>query len=199
MAELVIVVLVVVLISATCSVFEAVLYSIPISHIESLVHSGKASGRTLRKLREQIDRPISAILSLNTIANTGGASLAGAFAVSYFGTGTLATEYIFPTFFTLVILLFSEVIPKTIGVAFARPLSIIIARPLQLLVWVLTPSIVLCRMATRLVAKGQKEQDMSGEELISLASGAVAVCSIQLKPTSFKTFCRLKRKPLPKS
>jgi len=122
----------------------------------------------LRRLRANVDKPISAILSLNTIANTGGASLAGFMAGKVLGKDSIE-EYLFSGLFTISILLFAEVIPKTIGVVFARPVSGFIARPLQLLVWTFTPFIILCRLATRLVAKGQKEQDISDEELISLA------------------------------
>jgi CBS domain containing-hemolysin-like protein len=166
--ELFIVVLAVVIISATCSLFEAVLYSVPRSHIESLAQAGQKSGQTLRRLRAHVDRPISAILSLNTIANTGGASLAGIIAGNILGKDSIE-EYLFSAAFTLAILLFAEVIPKTIGVVYARPIATFIAQPLQVLVWVFTPFIILCRLATRLVAKEQKEQDISDEELISLA------------------------------
>ena len=77
MIELIIVVVAVILTSAMCSLFEAVLYSVPISHIETLARENKTSGLILRHLRQTVDRPISAILSLNTISNTGGVSLAG--------------------------------------------------------------------------------------------------------------------------
>ncbi|MDA0708749.1 MAG: hemolysin family protein [bacterium] len=168
MVELLAVVIGVVLISAMCSLFEAVLYSVPISHIESLAQSGKKAGHTLRKMRANVDRPISAILSLNTIANTGGASLAGIIAGKIVGKDSIE-EYLFSAGFTLVILLFAEVIPKTIGVVYARPVSTYIAQPLQLLVWLFAPLITLCRFATRLVASSQPSQDISNEEFISLA------------------------------
>lgn len=168
MIELLIVVLGVVFVSGTCSLFEAVLYSVPVSHIESLAQTGNKSGRILRKLRANVDRPISAILSLNTIANTGGASLAGIIAGNILGKDSVE-EYLFSAGFTIAILLFAEVIPKTIGVVYARPVSAFIALPLQWLVWMFTPFIILCRLATRLVAREQKEQDISDEELISLA------------------------------
>jgi CBS domain containing-hemolysin-like protein len=148
--------------------FEAVLYSVPRSHIESLERTGQKSGRILNQLRARIDRPISAILSLNTIANTGGASLAGIIAGNILGKDSVE-EYLFSGIFTLSILIIAEVIPKTIGVVYARPIASFIARPLQWLVWIFTPLIMLCRLATRLVAKEQKEQDISDEELISLA------------------------------
>ena len=65
MVALIAVVGAVVFISALCSLFEAVLYSVPISHVESLAQAGRTSGRILRRLRSNVDRPISAILSLN--------------------------------------------------------------------------------------------------------------------------------------
>lgn len=168
MIELFIVVIGVVIISATCSLFEAVLYSVPISHIESLAQTGQKSGQILRKLRTNVDRPISAILSLNTIANTGGASLAGIIAGNILGKDSIE-EYLFSAGFTLSILLFAEVIPKTVGVVYARPAATLIAYPLQLLVWIFAPLIFLCRLATRLVANKQEEQDISNEEFISMA------------------------------
>ena len=76
MIALLIAVTTVVLVSAMCSLFEAVLYSIPMSRIEALIQRGKKSGKLLQKMREQVDAPITAILSLNTISNTAGAAVA---------------------------------------------------------------------------------------------------------------------------
>ncbi|MFP6592689.1 MAG: DUF21 domain-containing protein, partial [Candidatus Latescibacterota bacterium] len=119
MIELVVAVDLAVSISAMCSLFEAVLYSVPVGHIEALAESGRTSGRILKALRDRVDRPIAAILSLNTIANTAGAAIAGAAAVKVFGDDRLVW---FSVFFTLAILVLSEVIPKTLGVVYARPL-----------------------------------------------------------------------------
>ena len=166
MTELVMTVGIVVGVSAMCSLFEAVLYAVPLSHVESLAAAGQSTGRILQKLRRNVDRPIAAILSLNTIANTAGAAVAGALAAQVMGQAWLVY---FSAFFTLLILLFSEVIPKTAGVTFSRPLAGVIARPLQLLVWVFTPLIWLTRFATRLVSRGHEEQRVSAEELIVMA------------------------------
>jgi len=166
MAELVVIVVIVVGISAMCSLFEAVLYAVPLSHVESLAAAGRSTGRILQRLRRNVDRPITAILSLNTIANTAGAAVAGAAALKVFGAAWLVY---FSAFFTLLILLFSEVIPKTAGVTFSRPLAGLIARPLQLMVWVFAPLIWLTRFATRLVSRGHEEQRISAEELIVMA------------------------------
>ena len=71
-----------VLISAVCSLFEAVLYSVPLSHVESMIQKHRFGGSTFKHLRRNVDRPIAAILSLNTIANTAGAAFAGAAATA---------------------------------------------------------------------------------------------------------------------
>ena len=169
MVTLIAVVGAVVFISALCSLFEAVLYSVPISHVEGLAQAGHASGRILRRLRSNVDRPISAILSLNTVANTGGGAISGAVAVNAFGENPMIIDIYFPAFFTLCILLLSEVIPKTAGVIYSRPISGYIARPLQVLVWVFTPLIELLQFVTRMVSRGNTAQAISEEELIVLA------------------------------
>jgi len=152
--------------SAMCSLFEAVLYSVPVGHIERLAESGRTSGRILRELRRHVDRPIAAILSLNTIANTAGAAFAGASAAAVFGQDSLV---LFSAIFTLTVLIFSEVLPKTAGVVYSRSLAGPIARPLQVLVWVFAPLVWLCRGLTHLIRRDQGEHDISEEELIVMA------------------------------
>ena len=163
MLELSIVVGLVVLTSAACSLFEAVLYSVPLSQIDALERAGRRSGPVLRTLRAQVDRPIAAILSLNTVANTGGAALAGAIAARVFGSIWIGY---FSAAFTLAILLFSEIIPKTAGVVYARRLAGPIARPLQMLVLLFTPVIWLSRRITRLVSIGREADRVSDDELL---------------------------------
>ena len=163
MVELSLVVGLVVLTSAACSLFEAVLYSVPLSQIDVLERAGRPSGPILRTLRAQVDRPIAAILSLNTVANTGGAALAGGLASNVFGSVWIGY---FSAAFTLAILLFSEIIPKTAGVVYAHRLAEPIARPLQMLVLVFTPVIWLSRHVTRLVAIGRETDRVSDEDLL---------------------------------
>ena len=166
MTELIIGVSAVVLISALCSLCEAALYSIPISHIESLVQNGHSSGRILKKLRKDVDRPIAAILSLNTIANTAGAAVVGAAAVNVLGPQWLAY---FSAFLTLMILVFSEVVPKTAGVVYSRALAPLMARPLQLLIWLFLPIIWFTSLITRIVSRGHSNEQISEEELVVMA------------------------------
>ncbi len=165
MAELIVVVALVVVTSAACSLFEAVLYSVPASRIETLERAGRPAGRILKRLRRQVDQPIAAVLSLNTIANTGGGAVAGALAASAFGTSRVGA---FSVAFTLAILVFSEVLPKTVGVVYARGLAPLIARPLEALVVVFRPLVSVTRLLTMLVWSGQQEPRMSDDELLTM-------------------------------
>lgn len=177
MTELFIVVGLVLGISAACSLFEAVLYSMPVGQVEILEQSGRRSGRLLRELRQRIDEPIAAILSLNTIANTGGGAMAGALAASYLGAGNVVY---FSVAFTLAILLFSEVLPKTLGVIHAARLAPFIARPLVWVVVLFRPLVALTRVVTKLFWSGEREHRVSDEELLSLVG--LGLRSGTLKP-----------------
>jgi len=165
MFELVVAVSAAVLISAMCSLFEAVLYSVPLSHIESMAAEGRRAGHILQRLRQDVDRPISAILSLNTMANTAGATIAGAAALKVFGSDWVSY---FSAFFTVAILMFSEVIPKTAGVVYNRALSVVIAQPLHLLVILFTPFIWLTGTVTKLISRGKVADEVSQNELASM-------------------------------
>ena len=176
MLELLLVVTAVLMTSAICSLFEAVLYSVPVSRIEALERAGSPSGHVLKELRRRVDRPIAAVLSLNTIANTGGGAIAGALAAQVFG----GNIWLFSCVFTLAILVFSEVLPKTIGVVYARGLAPWIARPLQGLVWWFRPLITLTQHATKLVWSGQPEQRVSDDELLTMV--ALGLRSGDLQP-----------------
>ncbi len=156
-----------IIVSAMCSVFEAALYSVPLSHIEILSHSNKYSGRILQKLKKDIHKPITAILTLNTIANTAGAAIAGASASVVFGDQYLAW---FSAAFTFSILLFSEILPKTIGVAYCKGLAPWIALPLQWMVTLLSPAIWLIQAITRLIPTQNRELLVSAKEVQAIAT-----------------------------
>jgi CBS domain containing-hemolysin-like protein len=175
MLELIIAVSCALFISAGCSLFEAVLYSTPMRRVEAMVQEKKTSGKIFKELRQNVDRPITAILSLNTIAHTAGAAVAGSAATIVFGHQWLGY---FSAFFTLIILIFSEVIPKTAGVIYARPLVPLVAYPLKILVSLMTPIIWLCSHITGLIARGKADESVSPNELrimaqISLQTGGI--------------------------
>ncbi|MEM7124829.1 MAG: hemolysin family protein [Chloroflexota bacterium] len=165
MVSLILAVGTVIVVSAMCSLFEAVIYAVPLSHIESLVQAKRPNGLILQQLREKVDEPIAAILSLNTIANTAGAAIAGAMAAGVFGSAWLG---LFSSLFTLAILLFSEVVPKTVGVVYARSLSERIARPLLYLVWVFKPLIWLLGLATKVIERRESSEKVSEADLVAM-------------------------------
>ena len=166
MIELIFAVCFAVLISAGCSLFEAVLYSVPMRHVETMDRQKRRSGKIFKELRRNIDKPITAILSLNTIANTAGAAVAGAAATVVLGREWLVY---FSIFFTLVILIFSEVLPKTAGVVYAKPLMPWVALPLNFLVKLMSPAVWLCTHVTKLISREKTQDSVSPEELKTLA------------------------------
>ncbi|SDP08457.1 hemolysin family protein [Desulforhopalus singaporensis] len=153
-------------VSALCSVCEAVLYSITASQVEMLKKEGGRSGELLQAMRADIEEPITAILTLNTIANTIGAAVAGAAAATIFGDENLL---FFSLCFTLAILIFSEILPKTVGVTFAFKLAPAISYPLRTMIIVLKPIVWLCRVITRILPQRQ-EETISAEEVRTLAT-----------------------------
>ena len=166
MLQLILAVSFAILISAVCSLFEAVLYSVPLRQIEAMIQGKKFGGRTFKRLRRNIERPIAAILSLNTIANTAGAAFAGAAATAVFGQQWLGY---FSAAFTLAILILSEILPKTAGVVYARSLVGPVAYALKSLVWIMTPVIWLSGRITRLIGRGSKNEAVTAEEIQVMA------------------------------
>lgn len=157
---------VVLLISAVCSLCEAALYSLSVSHIEITGQSHKRVGRILMGLKKNIHRPITAILTMNTIANTAGATIVGVAAAGVFGTNNVVW---FSAAFTLAILLFAEIIPKTIGVSYCRELAFWIAYPIQGMVKLLTPVILIIQAVTRLLPAKNDGLLVSAQEIQTLA------------------------------
>lgn len=121
-------------VSFLCSLLEASLLSMPRSHVETLRERGTPTGRLLHRLKTEIDRPLAAILTLNTVAHTVGAAGVGAQAARIYGSNAVG---IAGAVMTLLILIASEIIPKTVGAVYARPLAPITA-------WVTQAMIVLC-------------------------------------------------------
>ncbi|MBC8316382.1 MAG: DUF21 domain-containing protein [Desulfobulbaceae bacterium] len=153
-------------VSALCSVLESVLYSVSISQVEVLSKSGRASGKILKKLKSDIQQPIAAILTLNTIAHTMGAAIAGAAASAVLGDVYLG---IFSAIFTFTILIFSEILPKIIGVVYCKQLAPFIALPLIALVKILAPIVWFCQLTTKIIPGYQQESLVSAEEIQAMA------------------------------
>ncbi len=154
-------------ISAVCSLTETMLYSVSWAHIEELRKKGKISGEMLFRMRSEVEKPIAAVLTLNTIANTAGSAVAGAAFTAVFGSAYMG---IFAAVFTCLILIFGEIIPKTIGVVYANTASNIMARPLFILTKILTPIIWLSGLITRMISPANKGPQMSEDDIRAVAS-----------------------------
>lgn len=155
------------ILAALSSVTEAALYSVSASQVEILAKSGRRSGAILKELKDDINKPITAILTLNTVANTMGASVAGAAAASLFGVQYLG---LFSIIFTLAILIFSEIIPKIIGVSYCKELAPWIAPPLMVLVKVMAPLVWLSNFLVKLIEKPGQQSYVTAKEIQAIAA-----------------------------
>jgi CBS domain containing-hemolysin-like protein len=118
----------VLLMSALCSMSESAIYAVRMTYVMTLANTGSLAGRILLGFKENMERPISAILIINTAANTAGAAIAGHQAQQLFGETAVGW---FAAAFTVAVLVFSEILPKLIGVVYCRTIA-----PTVSLVWV---------------------------------------------------------------
>lgn len=152
--------------SFLCSILEAVLLSVTPAYVASAVEERPKTGERLEKLKGNIDRPLSAILSLNTIAHTIGAAGAGAEAQEYFGSEWLGVA---SAVLTLLILVVSEIIPKTVGAVYWRKLAPFTASFLPILIGCLYPFVLMSEVLTKLIKGKKKKETVSKQEIAALA------------------------------
>lgn len=148
-----------------CSIAEAVLLSISRPFVSDLENRNAEKGRLLRHLKDDIERPLSAILTLNTIAHTMGAAGAGAQAALVFGNAYIG---VISAILTLLILVFSEIIPKTLGAHYWRQLAVPVAMTLKWLTWLLYPFVLLSQKITNGMKRG-KEVKITRDEMMAMA------------------------------
>lgn len=138
--ELIIIYLILALaVSFLCSIMEAVLLSTPVSFITMKENEGVKTAVLLKQQKQNIDKPISAILSLNTVAHTLGAAGVGAETVKVFGEAYFG---LISAILTILILVLSEIIPKTIGACYWRSLAMGSARIIQVLIVITYPLVL---------------------------------------------------------
>lgn len=157
---------VVLVVSFLCSIFESVLLSLTRPQIEQMINAKKRAGRMLADFKENIDVPIAAILILNTAAHTIGAAVAGASYSNVFDSSTL---WVFSILFTIAVLLLTEIIPKTLGVAHARTLASPVAYSIKWLSRLLWPLVALSEKISRSIRGDIDVQVTSPEEIRLLA------------------------------
>ncbi|MEM9278687.1 MAG: hemolysin family protein [Pseudomonadota bacterium] len=154
-------------VSFLCSILEAVLLSITPSFVEAVEEERPGLAEKLRKLRADIERPLAAILSLNTIAHTVGATGAGAQAAVVFDDTGVG---IFSAVLTLGILVLSEIVPKTLGATYWRALAPFTVRVLPWLIIAQLPLVWMSQAITRVLTSGKAESEVSREEITALTN-----------------------------
>lgn len=149
-------------VSFLCSILEAVLLSLHPSYIKSLKNTKPKTAKRLEKQKKDIDLSIGSILTLNTFAHTLGAAGVGAEAAKIFGN-----EYMFyiSAILTILILVFSEIIPKTIGAIYWKELSGISSRVIQFLVFITYPLLLAMNFITSFISKNKKKRNITKEEI----------------------------------
>jgi putative hemolysin len=154
-------------ISFICSVLEAVLLSLTHAYVGVMQERGERAGALLARMRENLDEPIAAILTLNTISHTVTATISGAMALRLFGSQWVA---LFSALLTLVILVFSEILPKTIGASYWHRLAPPSAYVLRGMILLLKPILVPLAFFNRLIApRGEQAHTISRAELEVMA------------------------------
>jgi CBS domain containing-hemolysin-like protein len=166
MTLLIVYILVALVFSFLCSIAEAVLLSVSSPYVTLLEKRGRKSGQMLRKLKSDIGEPLAAILTLNTIAHTIGAAGAGAQVTVVFGSAYLG---IASAVLTLLILILSEIIPKTLGAQYWRRLAPATAYGLRALIWVLYPFVILSKKLTRGLIDEPTLMGFSRQEFAAMA------------------------------
>jgi len=153
-------------VSFLCSIMEAVLLSVTPSFVARAESEHGEAGRKLAELKTDVDRPLAAILSLNTIAHTVGAAGAGAQATVVFGNQYVGAASAVLTF---LILVFSEIIPKTLGAVHWRALALPVTRVLVPTMWSMWPLVKLAQGLTRILAGDAKQVTVHRNEFTALA------------------------------
>jgi CBS domain containing-hemolysin-like protein len=168
MIILMLIVFLTITISGICSLFEAILYSTRVGTLE-VARKNKQKKKLANKLlcmKRNIAAPIAAILILNTISNTAGASIAGMFAAKAIGGNYVP---LFSIVFTLVILFLSEIIPKTVGAIHWRYLWSVIVTPLSFIKFMLHPLIFVTQKLSNFITRGHPYESITEEEILAAA------------------------------
>ncbi len=156
--------------SFLCSLWEAVLLSISPSYMQVKLNEGEKTGAILKAFKENIDRPLAAILTVNTIAHTVGAIGVGQQATKIWAeTSPWVTGAVVPVVMTAAILILSEIIPKTIGANNWKLLAPFTARSLDVVIKVTYPVIWLAQWITRAFNTQKEKNVFSRTDFLAMA------------------------------
>lgn len=153
-------------ISFLCSLLESVVLSIPLTYITIKIEEGSPYSKDLARLRDNIDQPISAILTLNTFSHTLGAAGVGAQAQILWGQAYLS---LISAALTLLILIFSEIIPKTLGASYWKELAPASLRTIRYLIFLLYPLVKTCQLITHSLKRKKVGSIFTRSDLRKLA------------------------------
>ncbi len=165
MSELIAYLFLALFVSFLCSLAESVLLSTPKTFLTSIKEK-QSWANSFLKLKNDIDRPLSAILSLNTIAHTIGAAGVGAKAVAEFGEVYLGVT---SAILTLLILVITEIIPKTMGARYWRSLSKVNFYIIKVMLFITYPLVIFSIQITKIISQNKKDETTSREEISALA------------------------------
>ena len=153
--------------SYICSALESVILSVTHSHIGTLVKTNHRRGKLLQALKDDVNRPLAAILTLNTISHTVGAAGVGAQALQVFGSSGVA---VISAILTFCILIFSEIIPKTIGATYWRTLASPSAYIIRILMIITFPFVWISQALSSKMNRDEDEiKKVSREEITVMA------------------------------
>ncbi len=167
MLQLAVAVIIVLLSSALCSGSEAALFSVSPIKVQNLAQSDKKSAVVLLNIRQNMNRPIATIVILNNVANIVGSIVVGGIATTILGDRWLG---LFSGLLTFLVIIFSEIIPKTLGEQYAERIALLVARPVMGLTYVLTPVVWLVEKITSPITKGKTEPTTNEAEIRLLAN-----------------------------
>lgn len=151
--------------SFLCSVLEAVLLSTPMSYISMRENQGSKTATLMKQYKNNVDRPVGAILSLNTIAHTIGSAGVGAESIKIFGEQYFG---LISAILTLLILVLSEIIPKTISASYWRSLAMPSTRIIRVLILITYPLVLLSELITKVFTPRGNQASMSREEVSAM-------------------------------
>ncbi len=169
-------------VSFLCSLLEASILSIPRGHVEMLVEKGSRTGRRLLEMKQQIDRPLAAILTFNTIAHTVGAAGVGAQAAHIWGDSAVGLA---GALMTLLILVLSEIIPKTLGAVHAKSLATATAFITHLMIIICYPLTLSLEFISGAIGYQREKDQISRAELAATVNLGWKAGTIALR--EFKT------------
>jgi CBS domain containing-hemolysin-like protein len=153
--------------SGLCSGTEAALFSVPIISVRRLAEEKRRGAKPLLQIRGNMSRPIATVVILNNIANIVGSITVGGIAASVLGDAWVG---VFSAVLTFLVIVFSEIIPKTLGERYCMPIALAAARPVQILTFLMTPIVWLIEHLTAPITKGQVIPTTNEAEIRMLAA-----------------------------